>query len=194
MELEIRKIVTISEETFIEGFKKADKPVRIAAALAVIKNPYAGRYVEDLQPLIDACSEQLGELLPKKAMEALGVTGEEIEGFGKGALVGLDGEIEHGSAIIHTLTFGKPFRSLCGDAETLLPSAEKRGAAGSSLDLAIKHKMDAKIRSHHMTFETRIPDAPRNDEMVIAAVVTTSGRAHPRIGSLHKELEGIFSS
>jgi hypothetical protein len=194
MKLEIRKIVTITEETFIEGFKKADKPVRIAASLAVIKNPYAGRYVEDLQPLIQACSEQLGELLPKKAMEALGVTGEEVEGFGKGALVGLDGEIEHGSAIIHTLTFGNPFRSLCDDAETLLPSAEKRGAAGSSLDLAIKHKMDAKIRSHHMTFETRIPDAPRNDEMVIAAVVTTSGRAHPRIGSLHKEIEGIFSS
>lgn len=91
-------------------------------------------------------------------MEALGVTGDEVEGYGKGALVGLDGEIEHGSAIIHTLTFGNPFRSLCGNAETLLPSAEKRGAAGSSLDLAIKHKMDAKIRSHHMTFETRIPD------------------------------------
>jgi hypothetical protein len=194
MELEIRKIVTICEETFIEGFKKAEKPVRVAAALAVIKNPYAGKYVEDLLPLIKLSSEKLGDILPKKAMEALGITGEEVEGYGKGALVGLDGEIEHGSAIIHTLTFGNPFRTQCGNAETLLPSAEKRGNAGSSLDLAIKHKMDAKIRSHHMTFETRIPDAPRNDEIVIAAVVTSSGRAHPRIGSLHKELEGVFPS
>ncbi|KAB2330427.1 amino acid synthesis family protein [Cytobacillus depressus] len=194
MELEIRKIVTIQEETFIEGFKKAKNPVRIAAALAVIKNPYAGRYVEDLLPLIKTYSEKLGEILPKKAMESLGITGEEVEAYGKGALIGLDGEIEHGSAIIHTLTFGNPFRKLCGNAETLLPSAEKRGSAGSTLDLAIKHKMDAKIRSHHMTFEVRIPDAPRNDEIIIAAVVTTSGRAHPRIGSLHKELEGVFPS
>jgi hypothetical protein len=194
MELEIRKVVTICEETFIEGFKKSSKPVRIAAALAVIKNPYAGQYVEDLLPLIKTYSEKLGEILPQKAIEALGISGQEVEAYGKGALVGLDGEIEHGSAIIHTLTFGNPFRSKCDQAETLLPSAEKRGAAGSSLDLAIKHKMDPKIRSHHMTFEVRIPDAPRSDEIIIAAVVTSSGRAHPRIGSLHKELEGVFPS
>jgi hypothetical protein len=194
LEPQIRKIVTICEETFFEGFKKAEKPVRIGAALAVIKNPFAGRYEEDLLPLVKAYSEYLGTLLPQKAMEALGITGKEVEGYGKGALVGLDGEIEHGSAIIHTLTFGNPFRSLCENAETLLPSAEKRAGAGSGLDLAIKHKMDPKIRSHHMTFETRIPDAPRNDEIIIAAVVATSGRAHPRIGSLHKELEGVFPS
>ncbi|PLR75899.1 peptide synthetase [Bacillus sp. V3-13] len=194
MEPKIRKIVTICEETFIEGFKKAEKPVRIGVAMAVIHNPYAGKYVEDLQPLVKAYSEHLGHLLPQKAMEALGISGDEVEGYGKGALVGLDGEIEHGSAIIHTLTFGNPFRSICGNSETLLPSAEKRAGAGSSLDLAIKHKMDPKTRSHHMTFETRIPDAPRNDEIVIAAVVAASGRAHPRIGSLHKELEGVFPS
>ncbi|RFU64541.1 amino acid synthesis family protein [Peribacillus saganii] len=194
MELEIRKIVTICEETFIEGFKEAEKPVRIAAAMAVIKNPFAGKYVEDLQPLVNTYSEKLGDLLPKRAIEALGITGKEVEAFGKGALVGLDGEIEHGSAIIHTLTFGNPFRTICDNAETLLPSAEKRAAAGASLDLAIKHKRDAKTRSHHMTFETRIPDAPRNDEIVISAVVASSGRAHPRIGSLHKELEGVFPS
>ncbi|OMP65970.1 amino acid synthesis family protein [Domibacillus epiphyticus] len=194
MEIEIRKIVTVCEETFIEGFKKAEKPVRIAAALAVIKNPYAGQFVEELQPLINTYSEKLGKLLPKKAMEALNISGEEVEAYGKGALVGLDGEIEHGSAIIHTLTFGNPFRSLCGDAETLLPSAEKRGSAGAGIDLAIKHKMDEKTRSHHMTFETRIPDAPRNDEIVVIAAVASSGRAHPRIGSLHKELEGVFPS
>jgi hypothetical protein len=181
-------MVTIVEETFIEGFKAAEKPVRIAAVAAVIKNPYAGRYEENLQPLIDMYSAKLGEMLPKKALEALGITGEEAEAYGKAALVGLDGEVEHGSGIIHTMTFGNEFRRVCGNSKTLLPAAEKRAGAGASIDLAIKHKMDAKIRSHHMSFEFRIPDAPRADEIVIIAAVTSSGRAHPRIGSLHSEL------
>ncbi|WP_019119759.1 amino acid synthesis family protein [Brevibacillus massiliensis] len=186
--MEIRKMVTTVEETYIEGFKQVEKPVRVAVAAAVIQNPYAGKYVEDLQPLIDEYSAKLGKLLPSKALEALGLSGEECEGYGKAALVGLDGEVEHGSAIIHTMLFGNEFRKVCGNAKTLLPSAEKRGGAGASIDLAIKHKMDAKIRSHHMSFEFRIPDAPRADEIVIAAAVTSSGRAHPRIGSLHAEL------
>lgn len=126
--MEIRKLYTVVEETFIEGFKETSKPVRIAASMAVIKNPYARTFTEDLQPLIDTYSEKLGTLLPQKAIEALQIPGEEVKGYGKGALVGLDGEIEHGSAIIHTLIFGNPFRKICGNAETLLPSAEKRGA------------------------------------------------------------------
>lgn len=187
MNRNIRKTVTITEETYIEGFKQIASPVRIAASMAVIKNDYAGKFVNDLNPLIETYSAFLGETLTKKAITALGVSGKEIEGYGKGALIGLNGEIEHGSAIIHTLTFGDPFRKMCDNAKTLLPSAEKRGAAGSSLDLAIKHKMDSKIRSHHMTYEIRIPDAPKEDEILISAVVTTSGRAHPRIGSLSDE-------
>lgn len=186
--MEIRKMYTVVEETFIEGFKTAEKPVRIAVAAAVIKNPFARQFVENLQPLIDEYSAKLGKILPKKALEALGITGEECEAYGKAALVGLDGEVEHGSAIIHTLIFGNEFRQVCGNAKTLLPSAEKRAGAGASIDLAIKHKMDAKIRSHHMSFEFRIPDAPRADEIIVAAAVTASGRAHPRIGSLHVEL------
>jgi hypothetical protein len=144
--------------------------------------------VEDLQPLIDEYSAKLGDMLPAKALQALGISGEESEAYGKAALVGLDGEIEHGSAIIHTMIFGNEFRRVCGNSKTLLPSAEKRAVAGASIDLAIKHKMDAKIRSHHMSFEFRIPDAPRADEIIVAAAVTSSGRAHPRIGSLHNEL------
>jgi hypothetical protein len=189
--LEIRKIVVHVEETYIEGFKKAKRPVKIAAAAAVIKNPYSGKYVEDLNPLIDEYASYLGELLPKIAIEKLGVTGEQVEAYGKGALVGLDGEVEHGSGIIHTMNFGNPFRKLCNDAKTLLPAAEKRGTAGSSIDLAMKHKMDPKIRSHHMTFEFSIPDAPRNDEIVIIAAVSDNGRAHPRIGSLHDQLKAL---
>lgn len=187
--MEIRKIVSFIEETHIEGFKPVNKPVRIAITAAVIKNPYAGKYVEDLQPLIDKYAAELGKELPSKAINQLGIKGSEVEGYGKAALVGLDGEVEHGSAIIHTMKFGNEFRKICGNAKTLLPSAEKRAGAGSSIDLAIKHKMDAKIRSHHMSIEFRIPDAPRSDEIVVAAVVTDSGRAHPRIGSLHDELK-----
>lgn len=184
-----RKIVTMVEETYVEGFKNVKKPVRIGVAAAVVENPFAGEYVEDLQPLIDEYSKKFGRILPQKALEALGITGVECEAYGKGALVGLDGEMEHGSAIIHTMTFGNEFRKECDNAKTLLPAAEKRASAGSSIDLAIKHKMDAKIRSHHMSFEFRIPDAPRANEIVIIAAVTDSGRAHPRIGSLHNELE-----
>lgn len=191
MILEIRKIFTQVEETYIEGFKKSERPVKIAAVGAVIKNPYAGQFIQDLQPLIDEYSEALGEMLPKIAIEKLGIDGKDVESYGKGALVGLDGEIEHGSAIIHTMTFGNPFRKICNNAETLLPAAEKRAAAGSSIDLALKHKMDPKIRSHHMTFEFRIPDAPRNDEIVIIVAITDNGRAHPRIGSLHDELDHL---
>ncbi|MCF8103919.1 MAG: amino acid synthesis family protein [Desulfohalobiaceae bacterium] len=187
MKDEIRKIVTIIDETYIEGFKEISKPVRIAASMAVIKNPFAGEYVSNLQPLIDTYSDKLGRLLPQKAIDALGITGSEVEAYGKGALVGLHGEIEHGSGIIHTLTFGNPFRKICDNAKSLLPSAEKRGPAGASLDLAIKNKMDPKIRSHHMSFEVRITDAPMDDEIVIAVVVSDSGRAHPRIGSLYSE-------
>lgn len=182
--MKIRKIVTVVEEILEEGGKEVSPPTRTAVAMAVIENPLAGRYVEDLSAFIDEHSPALGKLLGKRAVEALG---EEAEAYGKGALVGLDGEIEHGSAIIHTLKFGNEFRGLVG-GKSLLPSAEKRGAAGASLDLAIKHKIDAATRTHHQTFEVRIPDAPRPNEIVVMAVVTNAGRPHPRIGDLKAEM------
>lgn len=186
--MNIRKIVTVVEETFLEGEKEVVKPTKLAASMAVVKNPFAGKYVENLKPLINEYSAKLGELLARKAVQALGVTPEEVEAYGKGALVGANGEIEHGSAIIHTMTWGHPFRAQTGGGETLLPAVEKRGAMGASIDVPLKHKNDGKIRSHHQTFEVRIPDAPRDDEMVIIAAVANSGRPHPRIGSLDKEL------
>ncbi|MBJ7593798.1 MAG: amino acid synthesis family protein [Candidatus Dormibacteraeota bacterium] len=175
----LRKVVTIVEDIYREGGKQVDPPTRIAAALAVIHNPLAGQdWQRDLTTLIDQFSDPLGRLLGSTVASLLG---GPAEAFGKGALVGLDGEIEHGSAIIHTLTFGDPIREAAGHATSLLPAAEKRGAAGSTLDIALKHIHDVTTRSHHQTFEVRIPDAPRADEMVIVAVMSISGRPHARL-------------
>jgi len=180
----LRKVVTVVEDVHREGGRAVDPPVRIAAAAAVVVNPLAGRYVDDLEPLIDEYCEPLGELLAARALELLG---GEAEGYGKGALVGLDGEIEHGSAIIHNLRFGDRVREPV-EGTSLLPSAEKRGAAGAPIDLAIKHKHDHKVRSHHQTFEVRIPDAPSPDEIVIWVAFATSGRPLSRLGEFGSEL------
>lgn len=187
MELKIRKTGVIVDEVHSEGGKPTDRPKVMAAAYAVIENPYAGRYEQDLTPMIDAFCARLGEMLGPRAVALVGGA-DRVESFGKGALVGLNGEIEHGSALIHSLKFGDPFRSAAGGT-ALLPAAEKRGVAGATLDLALKHKIDPKIRSHHQTFEVRVPDAPHPDEIVVFAAVADSGRPHPRIGSLHAELD-----
>ncbi len=181
----IRKVVTVLEDVYEEGGRAVQPPTRIAAAAAVISNPLAGGYVEDLEPLIDAYCEPLGDLLTARALELLDVP---AEGYGKGALVGLDGDIEHGSAIIHNLRFGNRVRDPVSGT-TLLPAAEKRGAAGATLDLAIKHLTDATVRSHHQTFEVRVPDAPRADEIVIWVVLASGGRPHARLGAFGSELE-----
>lgn len=180
----IRKIVTIVEEVHAEGGREVEPPVRIAAAGAVIDNPLAGRFVEDLGALIDAYCEPLGRLLTRRALEALD---GEVEGMGKGALVGLDGEIEHGSAIIHNLRFGNHVRDAVGGT-ALLPSAEKCGAAGTTLDLAIKHKTDHRVRSHHQSFEVRIPDAPRPGEIVVWVALASGGRPQARLAEFGSEL------
>ena len=180
----IRKVVAMVEDVHEEGGRPVEPPVRIAAAGAVIANPFAGRFVEDLDPLIDIYCEPLGTLLTERALELLG---GEVEAYGKGALVGIDGEIEHGSAIIHNLRFGNRVREPV-EGTSLLPAAEKRGVTGAPLDLAIKHKVDHSVRSHHQTFEVRIPDAPRPDEIVIWVVLASSGRPQSRLGAFGSEL------
>lgn len=180
----LRKIYTVVEEVTSEGGRPVEPPVRIAAVGAVIENPMAGRFVDDLTPLIEEFCEPIGRELTQRALEALG---SDVEGYGKGALVGLDGEIEHGSAIIHNLLFGNHVREPV-EGTSLLPAAEKRGAAGAPLDIAIKHKTDHKVRSHHQTFEVRIPDAPRADEMVIWVALASSGRPHARLAEFGSEL------
>ena len=182
----VRKLHVVLEEVRSEGGRPVDPPTRIAAAGAVVTNPLAGRYVEDLGELSERYCAPLGRLLGERALEALG-SGGEAEAFGKGALVGLDGDVEHGSAIIHNLLFGNPVRELVGGT-SLLPSAEKRGAAGATLDLALKHKEDHSARSYHQTFEVRIPDAPRADEIVVWVTFAVTGRPHARLPAFGSEL------
>jgi hypothetical protein len=176
--LTIRKIATVTEETLLEAGRQPFQRTRLAAAMAVIVNPYAGRYVEDLSPMVDEYCPPLGTRLAELVVDLLE---GHVESYGKGALVGEDGELEHGSALIHSLKFGNPYRD-AAKGTALLPSAEKRGGCGSPIDVAMKHKENHALRSHHWTFEVRLPDAPRADEILVICAGATSGRPLARIG------------
>lgn len=183
--MEIRKIVTVVEETHKDGLKALAKPTRKAAAVAVIKNPFAGHYAEDLTELMEV-GEQLGELLAARAVQALGISGEEAHSYGKGAIVGEQGELEHAAAILHP-RLGKPFREQLGGGKAIIPSAKKMGGAGTALDVPVHYKDAAFVRTHYDAMEVRVADAPHADEILVALVVTDSGRPHPRIGGLQRE-------
>lgn len=182
----VRKTVLVVEEVLVDAGRALKIPLRFAAAGCVIVNPLAGRFTEDLSILVEQFCEPLGKTLSNLASAALE---REAEAYGKGALVGLEGEVEHGSAIIHNLRFGNHVREEIGGT-ALIPSAEKRGAAGASLDLPIKHKHDHTVRSHHQSFEVRVPDAPRVDEMVIWVALTSGGRPHARLSEFGTEVGG----
>lgn len=182
--MNIRKIVTVIDEIHTEGGRPVDPAARVAVVAAVIDNPWAGEgFIEDLGPGIDAHASDLGKLLAPAVLEALGAP---AEAYGKAAIVGLDGEIEHGSGLIHTLKFGNHFRD-AASATTLLPAVEKRGPAGVLFDIPLKHITDATIRSHHQSFEVRIPDAPHPGEIVIALAAAAQGRPQQRLASLSTE-------
>lgn len=190
MTARIRKIVTIVEETLVEGGMAVSPPTRRAAAVAVIENPFAGVYVEDLEPLI-AIGEELGRLLAERAVAALGVPGGAVESYGKAACVGAEGELEHAAAILHP-KLGAPFRNVLGGGAALIPSSKKRGGPGTPFDIPLGHKDAAFVRSHFDGMEVRIGDAPRDNEIVVAVAVTDSGRPHPRVGGLQKhEIKGV---
>lgn len=174
----IRKIYDIVEETRLEGGRPVDPAARVAASLAVVDNLLAGRWAEDLSLLIETYSEELGSLLGGRCRALLAAPAEAV---GKGALVGTDGEVEHGSAIIHTLRFGDPVRRAADGATSFLPSAEKRGGSGATLDIALKHLHDLTTRSHHQTFEVRIPDAPAPGEILVAVAMASRGRPQSRL-------------
>jgi len=185
MKAKIRKVVTVVEETRSEMGRVVDPPVRRAASIAVIENPFAGRYVEDLQELIDT-GEELGGLLAEYAANALGIQGPRAESYGKAAAVGENGELEHAAAILHP-KLGTPVRKVLGKGAALIPSSKKRGGPGVPLDIPMGHKDAAYVRSHFDGMEVRIHDAPRADEIMVAVAVTDSGRPLPRVGGLTKD-------
>ena len=150
--------------------------------MAVVTNPFAGRFVSDLAELIEM-GAKLGELLGRRAVAALGVSPDRIESYGKAAMVGENGELEHVAALLHP-SMGAPFRGTTGDGAALIPSAKKRGGPGQTLDIPLGHKEAAFVRSHFDAAEARIADAPRADETLVALAVTDSGRPLPRVGGL----------
>jgi hypothetical protein len=187
--LAIRKLLTLVEETWQEAGQSITPPTRKAAAIAVVANPFAGAFEPDLAALI-AMGETLGGLLGQRAVAALGIEGRAVQSYGKAAIVGEDGELEHAAAILHP-KLGAPLREAVQRGAALVPSAKKRGPMGAGIDVPLGHKDAAYVRSHFDAMEIRVPDAPRRNEIVVAVVVTDSGRPIPRIGGLqHNEVQG----
>ena len=185
MSVKIRKFVTVVDETLAEMGRPVTPPVRRAAAIAVIENPFAGRFVEDLSPMMEM-GEELGKLLSERAVAALGIDGGKAESFGKAALVGADGEMEHAAALLHP-KMGAPVRKTLEKGAALIPSSKKRGGPGAELDIPLGHKDAAYVRSHFDGMQVSVTDAPRANEIVVALAVTTGGRPLARVGGLKKE-------
>ena len=189
MDPEIRKIVTYDEETLVEGYRAAKIPWHMFAVAAVLRNPWAGRFVEDLKPEIMAYGPKLGEMMTKR-MIALAGSGDAIEAYGKAAVVGLNGEVEHASGLIHTLRFGNFYREAVG-AKSYLAFTNTRGGANAPIMVPLMDKNDAGRRSHYLTIQFSIPDAPRDDEIVVVLGGATSGRPHHRIGDRYQDLRDL---
>jgi hypothetical protein len=182
MTASIRKIIVQVDETRIEMGQPIDPPTRRALAMAVIHNPFAGSYTENLDELI-AIGEELGGLLGDKCVQALGISPGQAQSYGKAAIVGEAGELEHAAAILHP-KLGAPLRLAVEKGAALVPSSKKRGGLGTAIDVPLGHKDAAFVRSHFDAMEARVADAPRANEIVVAVVVTDSGRPLPRVGGL----------
>ncbi len=189
MKADIRKLVVQVDETLVEMGQRVEPPVRRAVAMAVIANPYAGRYVETLDELVEIGAE-LGGLLGSRCVAALGIAPGQAESYGKAAIVGEAGEREHAAAILHP-KLGATLRQAVEKGAALVPSAKKRGTLGTAIDVPLGHKDAAFVRSHFDAIEARVADAPRAGEIVVAVAITTAGRPLPRVGGLQKgEIKG----
>jgi len=189
MTVRIRKIIVQVDETRVEMGRAVEPPTRKALAMAVIDNPFAGTYTENLDELI-AIGEELGGLLGKKCVEALGISPGQAHSYGKAAIVGEAGELEHAAAILHP-RLGTPLRLAVEKGAALVPSSKKRGGLGTAIDVPLGHKDAAFVRSHFDAMEARVADAPRANEIVVAVVVTDSGRPLARVGGLQvHEIKG----
>ena len=182
MSADIRKIAVWVEETHQEAGRAVAPATRKAVAVAVIANPFAGEYVEDLSPLMEIGAE-LGETLGKRCVKALGITPDQAESYGKAAMVGDNGELEHAAALLHP-KMGAPLRNEVEKGAALVPSSKKMGGPGQDLDVPLGHKDAAYVRSHFDGVEVRLNDAPRAHEILVAIAVTDSGRPLPRVGGL----------
>jgi hypothetical protein len=189
MHAKIRKLIVQLDETRAEMGRPVNPPSRKALAMAVIENPYAGRYAESLDELI-AIGEELGGLLGSRCVQALGIAPEQAQSYGKAAIVGEAGELEHAAAILHP-KLGAPLRQAVSKGAALVPSSKKIGGVGAAIDVPLGHKDAAFVRSHFDAMEARVADAPRANEIVVAVVVTDSGRPLPRVGGLQShEIKG----
>ena len=189
MSANIRKLVVQVDEIRKEMGQTIDPPTRRAVAIAVIENPCAGRYVENLDELT-AIGEELGALLGERCVLALGIAPGQAHSYGKAAIVGEAGELEHAAAILHP-KLGAPLRIAVEKGAALVPSSKKIGGLGTAIDVPLGHKDAAYVRSHFDAMEARVADAPRANEIVVAIVVTDSGRPLPRIGGLQaSEIKG----
>ncbi|MEH3085430.1 MAG: amino acid synthesis family protein [Xylophilus ampelinus] len=182
MPTDIRKLVVQVDEIRSENGRPVEPPARRALAMAVVANPHAGAYAEDLDALV-AIGEELGDLLGRRCVEALGIVPAQAQSYGKAAIVGEAGELEHAAAILHP-KLGAPLRAAVGGGAALVPSAKKRGGLGTAIDVPLGHKDAAFVRSHFDAIEARVADAPRAAEIVVAVAVTDSGRPLPRVGGL----------
>ena len=190
MPAKIRKIIVQTDEVRVEMGRDVQPPVRKALAMAVIENPSAGRYVENLDELI-AIGEELGGLLGARCVQALGIEPGQAQSYGKAAIVGEAGELEHAAAILHP-KLGAPLRVAVEKGAALVPSSKKMGGLGTAIDVPLGHKDAAYVRSHFDAMEARVADAPRANEIVVAVVVTDSGRPLPRVGGLTaSEIKGV---
>ncbi len=183
--VKIRKLVTFVDETYSEMGQAINPATRRAAAVAVIENPYAGQFSQDLEDLM-VIGEELGGILGEKCVAALGIQAADAQSYGKAAMVGENGELEHAAAILHP-RLGKPLRAAVEKGAALVASSKKMGSLGQVLDVPLGHKDAAYVRSHFDGLEVRINDAPRANEIMVAVAVTDSGRPIPRVGGLTHE-------
>ncbi|MBV7483315.1 amino acid synthesis family protein [Bordetella sp. BOR01] len=190
MALEVRKVVSYIEETHIEGGKAAARPLLMVLCAAVVKNPWAGvPFTEDLRPGILRIAPPLGDLLVREVLRHAG-SAERVEGYGKAAVVGADGEVEHASALIHTLRFGNKYRDAVGGT-SYLSFTNSRGPMGCPIVVPMMHKNDEGMRSHYLTVQATIADAPAAGEIVVALGASVGGRPHHRIGDRYQDMQEL---
>ncbi len=177
--LEVRKVVVQVEETLRELGREVSPPTRKVTVAAVIRNPYAGRYVEDLSPLYELGAE-VAELIAPRAVAALGVAPDDVESYGKGAIVGVDGELEHAAAILHP-RFGAPVRAAVGRGDDIIPSTKTVGGLGAAIVLPLTNKNDIWSFDHMDAAVIAVPDAPHADEIVVCLALGVLGRPLRRV-------------